>query len=45
MAAVIKAGWRIFDEWIIGKMGKYAKNFKARNCSSLYLVVTRDYFF
>jgi hypothetical protein len=26
-------------------MGKYAKNFKARNCSSLYLVVTRDYFF
>jgi hypothetical protein len=42
MAALIKAGRGAFNEWVIGKMGKYAQDFKARNSSSLYLVVTHD---
>jgi hypothetical protein len=30
MAALIKAGKRAYDEWVLGKMGKYAENFKIR---------------
>jgi hypothetical protein len=43
MVAIIKAGWAAFNERVIGKMGKYADNFKARNCVGLYLVVTRGH--
>jgi hypothetical protein len=30
MAAIIKAGRGAYKEWVIGKMGKYAKNFKRK---------------
>jgi hypothetical protein len=43
MAAIFKDGRRIFDEWVIGKMGKNAQNFKARNSSSLYLLLPHDH--
>jgi hypothetical protein len=29
MAAIIKGGRGIFNEWVTGKMGKYVQNFKA----------------
>jgi hypothetical protein len=35
MAAIIKAGRGAFNEWVTGKMGKYAENFKAWNSLSL----------
>jgi hypothetical protein len=43
MAAIIKAGRRALKEWVIEKMGKYVQNFKAKNSSSVYLVVTHDH--
>jgi hypothetical protein len=43
MAAIIKTGRAVFNEWVIEKMGKYAENFKAMNCISLYRAVTRGH--
>jgi hypothetical protein len=43
MAAIIKAGRGAFNEWVIGKMGKYTQNFKAKNSLSLYLAVTHSH--
>jgi hypothetical protein len=35
MAALIKAGKTAYNEWVLGKMGKYGDNLKTKNYTTL----------